>query len=367
MNESFINEKQCLWRKLSDCVNAKSRTICLMSFFLLLSTFIPVLAQDAKVSLNKQNVPLSAILDEIETKTNYLFVVNSKVNTKREVSVKAKQEPVKNVLEHLFKGMDVAFSQEGSHIIIGSKDNTRVTKRTLTGVVKDENGETLINANVMIKGTTIGTVTDFDGKFSLTGDFLNGDVLVFRSLGMKPQEMTIGTKNNFLIVMTEDTKLLNEVVVTAMGIEKKASSLTYATQQVAGKELTRAKDANFINSLQGKASGLVITPNASGAGGSSKLLLRGNSSILGNNSPLIVLDGVPMADRTGNQIGDALLSGGTGKDGGDGLSNINPDDIASITVLKGANAAALYGSSAANGVLIITTKQGTEGRVNIDV
>ena len=367
MNESFINEKQCLWRKLSDCVNAKSRTICLMSFFLLLSTFIPVLAQDAKVSLNKQNVPLSAILDEIETKTNYLFVVNSKVNTKREVSVKVKQEPVKNVLEHLFKGMDVAFSQEGSHIIIGSKDNTRVTKRTLTGVVKDENGETLINANVMIKGTTIGTVTDFDGKFSLTGDFLNGDVLVFRSLGMKPQEMTIGTKNNFLIVMTEDTKLLNEVVVTAMGIEKKASSLTYATQQVAGKELTRAKDANFINSLQGKASGLVITPNASGAGGSSKLLLRGNSSILGNNSPLIVLDGVPMADRTGNQIGDALLSGGTGKDGGDGLSNINPDDIASITVLKGANAAALYGSSAANGVLIITTKQGTEGRVNIDV
>ena len=238
-------------------------------------------------------------------------------------------------------------------------------KVTITGTVTDENGEPVIGANILLKGTTIGVITDFDGKYSIQVPQGKG-VLVFSYIGFTNVEKQInGTVID--VVMREDAKVLGEVVVTALGIEKKASSLTYATQKVDGKELTRAKDANFINALQGKTAGLVITPNSNGAGGSSKLLLRGNSSILGNNSPLIVLDGVPMNDNNTTQITDALLSGGNTTDGGDGLSNINPDDIENITVLKGANAAALYGSKAANGVIMITTKQGTAGKVSISV
>lgn len=368
MTNSVIDEKRSFLRK---CELARSRTKSLFRMLPLITLCLfyhSLQAQDQKVTIRQQAVQLSKILEEIENQTDYLFVINSNVNTKRMVSVEVEREPVAMLLNHLFKETDVKYVQEGSHIVLSVPEKTNVKKdRTLTGVLKDESGQTLINANVMIKGSTLGTITDLDGHFSLKGDIASDDVLVFRSLGMKPMEVKVGERNVFDFTLKEDAKQLEEIVVTAMGIEKKATSLTYATQQVSSKELTRAKDANFINALQGKAAGLVITPNASGAGGSSKLLLRGNSSVLGSNSPLIVLDGVPMAERNGNQIQDDLLAGGTGRDGGDGLSNINPDDIASITVLKGANAAALYGSKAANGVLIITTKQGTEGRVSIDV
>lgn len=239
-------------------------------------------------------------------------------------------------------------------------------KVTITGTVTDENGEPVIGANILLKGTTVGVITDFDGNYSISVPQGKG-VLVFSYIGFTNVEKQIkGTVIN--VVMREDAKVLGEVVVTALGIEKKASSLTYATQKVDGKELTRAKDANFINALQGKTAGMVITPNSTGAGGSSKIVLRGNKSILGNNKALIVIDGVPMVDSNrSSQIGDALLSGGNTTDGGDPLSNINPDDIESITVLKGSNAAALYGSDAGNGVVVITTKKGNEGKVDISV
>ena len=213
----------------------------------------------------------------------------------------------------------------------------------------------------MIKGTANGTITDINGDYSIEVAN-NSAVLEISYIGYRKISLPVANTKSFDIVMEEDTQMLNEVVVTAMGIERAAKSLTYATQKVDGKELTRAKDANFINALQGKTAGLVITPNSTGAGGSSKILLRGNASILGTNSPLIVLDGIPMADHNQGQIEGNIAYGG-GHDGGDGLSNINPDDIQSINVLKGANAAALYGSRAANGVLLITTKKGYEGKV----
>lgn len=239
-------------------------------------------------------------------------------------------------------------------------------KVTITGRVTDEKGEAIIGANILLKGTTIGVITDFDGNYSIAVPGGKG-VLQFSYIGFNSVEKQIkGTTIN--VVMAEDTEVLGEVVVTALGIEKKESSLTYATQKVDGKELTRAKDANFINALQGKTAGMVITPNSTGAGGSSKVVLRGNKSVLGNNKALIVIDGVPMVDSNrSSQIGDALLSGGNTTDGGDAMSNINPDDIESITVLKGSNAAALYGSDAGNGVIVITTKKGKEGKVDISV
>lgn len=328
-------------------------------------------SQNARITLSRNNSTIEAILNEIESQTDYLFIVNSNIDINKKVSVKVKETSVSKVLNDLFKGTNVHYSMEGTHIVLSDRvieqlspsDNKEVI---ITGTVIDNSGEPLPGVNILLKGTTIGVITDFDGKYSIRIPEAKGE-LTFSYIGYSSIVLPVGNKTVINVTMKEDTEILGEVVVTAMGIERKAASLTYATQSIGGSELTRAKDANFINALQGKSAGLVITPNASGAGGSSKLLLRGNSSILGNNQPLIVLDGVPMADRNSTQIEDALLSGGNTTDGGDGLSNINPDDIASMTILKGANAAALYGSKAANGVIIITTKQGTEGRVSIDV
>ncbi len=239
----------------------------------------------------------------------------------------------------------------------------------ISGVVTDSQNEPLIGASVKIKGTTIGQITDIDGKFAFEVPNQNS-VLQISYVGMLPQEITVGTTRVFNIVMEDDSKQLDEVVVTAMGIERKAKSLTYATQKLDNSELMRVQDPNFINSLQGKAAGMSITPNVGGAGGSSKILLRGNKSILGNNTPLIVVDGIPMSNSVSGQYG---VGGGEtmgyafATEGSDALGSINPDDIEDINILKGANAAALYGSAASNGVLMITTKRGKEGKLNVKV
>lgn len=331
-------------------------------------------SQSARVTLSQTNSPLEVIINEIESQTDYLFIVNSSIDTNKKVSIKVKDTPVHNVLNQLLKGTNISYSTEGSYIIL-SQNKSQTDKDepvqeakevVITGKVIDAFGEPLIGVNVVLKGSTTGTISDIDGNYSLKVPEGKGEIQ-FSYIGYRNVVLPIGNKTIINVTMEEDSKVLGEVIVTALGIEKKAESLTYATQKVGGDELTRAKDANFINALQGKTAGLVITPNSTGAGGSSKLLLRGNSSILGVNDPLIVMDGVPMANPGSTQITDALLSGGNTTDGGDILSNINPDDIEDITVLKGANAAALYGSAAANGVIMITTKKGKEGNASISV
>lgn len=254
---------------------------------------------------------------------------------------------------------------QGTAAVWRATDTQQAKK--VTGRVTDKHGEPLVGASVAVRGTKAMTVTDADGRYSLTIP-AGKDEITVSYIGAKPQTIKIGGRAAVDVTLDTDDSELGEVVVTALGIERKPDELTYATQKVKGEELTRAKDANLINSLQGKSAGLVITPNASGAGGSSKILLRGNASIMGENQPLIVVDGVPMSStlRT-TQITDALLSGGNTTDGGDALSNINPDDVDNITILKGANAAALYGSMAANGVIMITTKKGKEGHVRLNV
>ena len=244
---------------------------------------------------------------------------------------------------------------------IGICTNVLWAQKTVSGVVMEkEVNMPLIGCNVVEKGTTNGTVTDLDGKYTLTvGD---NATIEFSYIGMMSVEEVVGDRTVINVDMISDSEKIEEVVVTAMGIQRKAKSLTYATQQVSNQELTRAKDANMINALQGKTAGLVITPNSTGAGGSSKIILRGNKSVYGNNQPLIVIDGMPMNNpKTTQQVGEY-----EGRDGGDALSNLNPDDIASMNVLKGASAAALYGSMAANGVIMITTKKGREGAARVD-
>ena len=242
-------------------------------------------------------------------------------------------------------------------------------EKRVTGTVTSE-GEPLPGVSVQVKGASSGTITDIDGNYSLKVP-AGSNELEFSYIGYQTIKRPINGQNKINVVMQDNTKLLDEVVVTAMGIARKEETLSYSTQTVGGDELTRAKEANLINSLQGKSAGLVITPNSGGAGGASKILLRGNASMLGNNSPLIVIDGVPMQNSVAGQMdmdgGGATMMVDGSKESSDALSQLNPDDIESITVLKGANSAALYGSAASNGVLMITTKKGKEGQIRIDV
>ena len=234
---------------------------------------------------------------------------------------------------------------------------------TLEGLIKDDSGP-LLGATVIVKNTTRGTTTDMDGKFRMEG-LQPGDVLQVTYVGYDPYEVTYTGQTTLDILMTTTANQLNAVVVTAMGIERQSKTLSYAAETVGGDDVADIKSVNMINALQGKAAGLQITPNSTGAGGSSKILFRGNKSINGSNQPLVVVDGVPlMMNITSDQVDS---NWGAQRDGGDAMSTINPDDIASISLLKGASAAALYGAVAANGAIMITTKSAMAGRLAVNV
>jgi len=240
-----------------------------------------------------------------------------------------------------------------------------ILQTPIKGFVKDETGAALPGVSVTIKGTSKGTKTDGNGSFSL--DANPGDVLVFSYIGYVKKEVTVGSDANYVISLLPNPNSLNEVVVTALGVRKSEKSLVYANQVVSGEQLTNVKTDNLMNSLNGKVAGVDISPSSSGVGGSVKVILRGSKNATGSNQPLYVIDGVPMTN-TSNANGQPSGStyGGT-PDGGDGISNLNPEDIESITVLEGASAAALYGSQAANGVVLVTTKRGKAGQTSINL
>ncbi|EZH74276.1 membrane protein [Aquimarina atlantica] len=234
---------------------------------------------------------------------------------------------------------------------------------TVTGA---SDGVPLPGVNIIVKGTTNGVQTDFDGNYTITA--AAGDVIQFSYLGMSDKEITVGSETVINVQLQEDAEQLEDVVVTALGIKKTRKSLTYAAQDINAAELTKVKDANPINSLSGKVAGVVVNRSASGVGGSVKVTLRGNTSTR-DNQPLYVVDGIPLLNNSAIQpnstFGDIDNAGN--RDGGDALSLINPDDIESMTVLKGASASALYGSQGSNGVILITTKKGKSGSFKANV
>ena len=237
---------------------------------------------------------------------------------------------------------------------------------TVRGRVVDVSGEPLIGATIREKGGTRGTVTDIEGNFILSVP--DSAVLQVSFVGYESIEVSVGGRKTLEIQLRENTVMLDNVIITALGLEKKEASLAYSIQKVKGEELTRMKEVNIITPLAGKAAGEQINKNSSGIGGSAKVSLRGIRSASGDNQPLYVIDGVPMLNIGTEQAYSAI--GGTAnagnRDGGDGISNLNPEDVESISILKGAPAAALYGSQAANGVILITTKKGnTAGQRNI--
>jgi TonB-linked SusC/RagA family outer membrane protein len=225
-------------------------------------------------------------------------------------------------------------------------------ERVVSGTVKDANGGGLTGVSVIVKNTTSGTNTNIDGKFSISVG--NNAVLVFSFIGYISQEITVGNQSVIDVVMAEDMQQLGEVVVTALGIERSQKSLQSSVTKVPGVSLTAARENNLGSSIQGRVAGVNVTKSATGAGGSSRVIIRGNKSIGSDNQPLYVIDGIPMDNSQFGQVG---VWGGS--DGGDGLTSLNPEDIESITVLKGAAAAALYGSRGGYGVINVTTKKGT--------
>ena len=223
------------------------------------------------------------------------------------------------------------------------------------GSVKDASGEPLIGVSILVKGTTNGTVTDIDGKFTLNAP--KGSVLEISYVGYKTQSVTV-TGSSLNVTLKEDNEQLEEVVVTALGIKRAEKALSYNVQKVDQSELVRVKDANFVNSLNGKIAGVSINKSATGVGGATRVVMRGAKSIEGNNNALYVVDGIPLFNTTMGATDSGIM--GEGSAGTEGIADFNPEDIESISVLSGPSAAALYGSSAANGVILITTKKGTD-------
>lgn len=234
-----------------------------------------------------------------------------------------------------------------------------VTGRVTSGV----DGSPLPGVSVLVKSTTTGTTTDTDGRYTINVPDPNA-VLVVSFIGFASQEVEVGNRTTIDVTLMEDVQQLNEVVVTALGISRETKTLVYATEQVKAAQLTEVRDANnVLNGLQGKVTNAVITQGSGGPGSGARIVLRGNRSIQGSNNALIVVDGVPINNGTNGTI----TSDFGGLQGIDGASNINPDDIESMTILRGASAAALYGSAAGNGVIVITTKKGSKDRISVTI
>ena len=286
------------------------------------------------------------------------------VDINRVISIKVSKESLTNVMGQLFKGTNISYSIVDKHIVLSAKKEVEQQKKTpivATGTVTDAQGEPLIGVSILVKGTATGAITDMDGNFKIQA--AKGDVLEISYIGYASQAITLANAQPLKITMGEDTQTLDEVVVTALGIKREQKALSYNVQQVKGEALTAVKDANFINSLAGKVAGVQISSGATGAGGATRVVMRGMKSLTKNNNALYVIDGVPMFN-TGSSGGDGQY-GSMG--GSDAVADLNPDDIESISMMTGPSAAALYGSAAANGVVLVNTKKGKKEKISLTV
>lgn len=304
-------------------------------------------SQNAKVSIRMNNVKLDKILNEIENQTDYIFIYNNQVDINKITSVKVKNEAVAQVLDRILSGTGINYELEGTHIILTTeaiKDlHAQQQAKTVTGTVTDVSGEPIIGANIRIKGTTTGTITDIDGNFSIKAE--PQSVIEVSYIGYLTQETVINNQKSIRFLLKEDTKTLDEVVVIGYGVQKKAD-LTGSVANINTEKLNTQSNANIGQALQGKIAGVDIVSQGGAPGSGTRIMVRGIGT-LNNASPLYIVDGMYM----------------------NSIDHINPNDIASIDVLKDASSAAIYGSRAANGVIIVTTKEGsnTEGKPIIDL
>ena len=339
------------------------RSCCLICSMIILTlssvqSFAKPQKEDIRLNLELKNVSLDSALDSIKAQSPFTFIVGQ-VDLARKVSMSMKNETIGNVCAKLFTPLGIDYKINGHYIYLSNRP--KVEPRTISGTVIDHNGQPIPGASVFVQGTTTGTTTDIDGRFTLLvpGNLLGGS-LEFNSLGYEIVRMVIGSNKNFTVTLNEEAVSLEGTVVTALGIRRDQKALSYNVQEVNAELLTSVKDANFINSLAGKVAGVAINTSSSGVGGASKVVLRGNKSISQSSNALYVIDGIPMYNFGGG--------GGTefdSKGASESIADLNPEDIQSISVLTGAAAAALYGSQAANGAVMITTKKGQSGKLKV--
>jgi TonB-linked SusC/RagA family outer membrane protein len=322
------------------------------------------------VTIKGKRLPLYDVFNSISRQTGYEFIYDEKLLEKAApVNLNMSQASLTEVLNACLNNKLFNYNIVEKTIVISPRAKAMesaiaaIPAITLQGKVTDAKGQALVGVSIQVKGTTKGTVTNIEGGFTLAAN--PGDVLIISFIGYETKQVTVGNDANIQVSLTIQDSQLGAVVVTALGIKRSDKSITYSTQQLDGLELTKAKDANLVNTLNGKVAGLTISSSGSGVGGSAKVILRGAKSGLGSNQALYVIDGVPMNNTLTNQP-TSIYGGSSAYDGGDPISNLNPEDIESISVLKGASAAALYGSQGANGVIIVTTKSGKAGRMVIN-
>lgn len=308
-------------------------------------------SQNAKVTLDKQNVAVHDILDAIEEQTEFLFLYNKQnVNVNRRTSIHVSDQTVSNVLSEIFKGTNISFKMEGKHIVLvhdqikeNLSDRIQQEGKSLNGVVKDKNGDPIIGANVVVKGTTNGTITDIDGQYSLN-NVSGDDLLVISYIGYLSKEIPVNGQQVINILLDEDTQKLDEIVVVGYGTVKKRD-LTGSVASINAEKIEQIAVTNPALALQGRIPGVLVEQTDYAPGGGLKIRVRGNRSFKASNDPLYVVDGMPLTT---------------------GIEAINPSDIESIDVLKDASATAVYGARGANGVIIVTTKKGKAGKVQVD-
>ena len=340
---------------------AKGRSFLL--FFCLLMMQTPSFAQNsAKITIQKKNISVIEALKEIEKQSDYSVGYNdSQLKNKPVLNLDLKAVALENALAQILRGSGFTYQFKDKYIMIIPDNKPKgIPAKKVSGIVIDENNEPLIGVNIKVEGSSIGAITDIDGNFNIMAP--QGSTLSFTYVGYTPQSVKITDKNIYEIRLVSDTKQLSEVVVTALGIKREQKALSYNVQQVKADAISGIKDANFINSLNGKVAGVNINSSSSGVGGASKVVMRGTKSIEQSSNALYVIDGIPMFNFGGG--------GGTEFDSrgkSESIADLNPDDIESISVLTGAAAAALYGSNAANGAIVITTKRGQVGKLQVSV
>ena len=341
----------------------RAKAVTLFSCLMLSQTVL--WAQDAhKISIKKEKLTLKEALKEVEKQSKTSIAYNeSQLGANKVISLNLSDATLDAALNQILKGTGFSYRLEGNYVILQPAEKQQKGKiKQVSGQIVDESQMPMIGVNVMIKGKPgVGTITDFDGNFSL--EVAEGDVLEVSYVGYAALNVKVQASNVYNLTMKADTEVLEEVVVTALGIKRKSKALGYNLTELKSDEVTAVKDANFINSLTGKVAGLQINSSA-GIGGSTKVVMRGAKSISKSNNVLYVIDGVPLNNTNG---GEAQEGQGfyTSAPSGEGIADFNPEDIESMSVLTGPSAAALYGSNAANGAILITTKKGAAGKPKI--
>lgn len=315
-----------------------------------------------KISLSLKNVEIKKAITVIQRVSNYRFLYNDDILPRdKRVSINAKDATIQQVLNDLFVATPLTYKIMNEKLIVISNHNN-LSALPITGIIqlRDQSGNTITSSGIVVKeaGTSNAAVTNDQGQFTINVADENAR-LEISHIGYKTQIISVAGNNSVNIILEPEVQQLTDVVVTALGITRQKKALTYSTQSIKGSDISDSRNVNITNAMTGRVAGLTINKTNSGPGGSNRIVFRGNRSLGGNNQPLIILDGVRI-DNDAKAFADVALFGG--RDNGDGISNINPDDVESMSVLTGVSAAALYGSDAANGAIIITTKKGKSGK-----